>query len=145
MQLYWHTTPPNYAPLATVPENRVYVSADAVSAFMRDFLAFSGGKVVSDDLKAPGAEIGRAGQTYRRIRIQSTYGKLTVLVTDGHLPWPYGREVTGYEVPDLAQTLRKATAAGGEILTGPYDAGGRHAAMVRFPGGFIAEIHAPAR
>src|ERR1700756_1608287 len=26
MQLYWHTTPPSYAPLKTIPENRVYVS-----------------------------------------------------------------------------------------------------------------------
>src|SRR2546430_11947377 len=26
MQLYWHTTAPNYAKLQTVPENRVYVS-----------------------------------------------------------------------------------------------------------------------
>ncbi len=27
MQLYWHTTPPSYAPLKTIPENRVYLSA----------------------------------------------------------------------------------------------------------------------
>src|SRR5277367_791650 len=26
MQLYWHTTPPSYAPLNTIPENRVYLS-----------------------------------------------------------------------------------------------------------------------
>src|SRR5438128_6567617 len=28
MQLYWHTTAPNYAKLHTIPENRVYVSPD---------------------------------------------------------------------------------------------------------------------
>src|SRR5271155_190797 len=28
MQLYWHPTAPSYKPLETVPENRVYVSAD---------------------------------------------------------------------------------------------------------------------
>src|SRR5262245_60907350 len=39
-QLYWHTTPPSYAPLQTVPENRVYVSQDRVDAFVRSFLAF---------------------------------------------------------------------------------------------------------
>ena len=27
---------------------------------------------------------------------------MTVLVTDGHLPYPFGREMTGYEVSDLA-------------------------------------------
>jgi hypothetical protein len=37
---------------------------------------------------------------------------MAVLVSDGHLPFPYGREVTGYEVKDLASTLEKAKAAG---------------------------------
>ncbi len=59
---------------------------------------------------------------YRRIRIESTFGKLTVLVTDGHLPYPYGRETTGYEVANLTDTLAKAKAAGVEILVSPYTA-----------------------
>jgi hypothetical protein len=145
MQLYWHTTAPHYAPLATTPENRVYVSADAADAFVRAFLAFSQGKVVSDQPKAPGAEIGRPADTYRRIRLESGFGKLTVLVTDGRLPWPYGREIMGYEVADLAHTLASAKAAGAELLTGPYTADGRAAAMVRFPGGYIAEVHTAVR
>src|ERR1700722_18799468 len=33
MQLYWHTTTPSYKALQTIPENRVYVSADRVAAF----------------------------------------------------------------------------------------------------------------
>ena len=90
---------------------------------------------------APGIEIGRPADTYRRIRIESIFGKLTVLVTDGHLPYPYGREITGYEVPNLDQTLAKAKAAGVAILAGPYTAGNRNAAMVQFPGGYAAEIH----
>ena len=63
MQLYWHTTAPSYPPLQTIPENRVYVSADRVDAFIRSFLAFSHGKVVSDDAHAPGVEIGRPTDT----------------------------------------------------------------------------------
>src|SRR5215469_5838088 len=59
MQLYWHTTAPNYAALKTVPENRVYVSPERADAFIRDFVAFSGGRVVSDIKKEPGVEIGR--------------------------------------------------------------------------------------
>src|SRR6266478_7117794 len=82
MQLYWHTIPPSYAPLATVPENRVYVSSDRADAFIRDFVAFSQGKVVSDRATAPGVEIGRPNETYRRVRIESLFGKVTVLVTD---------------------------------------------------------------
>ncbi len=142
MQLYWHTTAPSYVPLATVPENRVYVSADAVGAFVADFDAFAGGKVMSDDPASPGIEIGRPGETYRRLRMESPYGKMTVLVTDGHLPWPYGREVSGYEVSDLTATLAKAKTAGAEILAGPYTSAGRDAAMVKFPGGYVTEIHA---
>src|ERR1700688_2939523 len=33
-QLYWHTTAPSYAPLQTIPKNRVYVSQDRVDAFV---------------------------------------------------------------------------------------------------------------
>jgi len=143
-QIYWHTTSPSYAPLQTVPENRVYVSADRAAAFIQSFLAFSHGKVVSDDAHAPGVEIGRPNDTYRRIRIESNFGKLTVLVTDGHLPYPYGRETTGYEVANLADTLAKAKAAGVGILVAPYTTDQRDAAFVQFPGGYIAEIHSPA-
>ena len=145
MQLYWHTTAPSYKPLQTIPENRVYVSAERVAAFVQSFLSFSNGKVVSDAAHAPGVEIGRPNETYRRVRIESNFGKLTVLVTDGQLPYPYGREVTGYEVANLADTVAKAKAAGVEILVAPYTADQREAALVQFPGGYIAEIHSPTR
>ncbi len=144
MQLYWHTTPPSYPALRTIPENRVYVSAERVAAFTRSFLAFSRGKTVSDVTHAPGIEIGRPADTYRRIRIDSMFGKMTVLVTDGHLPYPYGRETTGYEVADLTDTLAKAKAAGVTILDGPYTADQRRASMVQFPGGYVSEIHSAA-
>jgi hypothetical protein len=83
MQLYWHTAPPSYPPLAAVPENRIYLSKDRADAFIRDFVAFSHGAVVSDEPAAPGVEIGRAGETYRRVRIESNLGKVVALVTDG--------------------------------------------------------------
>jgi predicted enzyme related to lactoylglutathione lyase len=143
MQLYWHTTAPSYKALQTIPENRVYLSMNKVEAFLRGFLAFSHGKVVSDDPHAPGVEIGRPKDIYRRIRIESTFGKLTVLVTDGHLPYPYGRETTGYEVANLTDTLAKAKAAGVEILVPPSTADQRNAAFIQFPGGYIAEVHSP--
>jgi len=143
-QLYWHTTAPSYTPLKTIPENRVYVSPDSVGLFIRSFLTFSHGKVISDDAHAPGVEIGRPADTYRRIRIESKFGKLTALVTDGHLPYPYGREITGYEVADLSDTLAKAKTVGVVVLVAPYMADQRHAAIVQFPGGYIAEIHSPA-
>jgi predicted enzyme related to lactoylglutathione lyase len=141
MQLYWHTTPPSYSALKTIPENRVYVSAGRATAFVQSFLAFSHGRIVSDDARAPGIEIGRASDNYRRIRISSVFGAMAVLVTDGHLPYPYGYEMTGYEVANLAGTLAKAKAAGGSVLAGPNTADKRDSAIVQFPGGYIAEIH----
>ena len=141
-QIYWHTTPPSYAPFQVVPENRVYISSLRSAAFVKSYLRFSHGKVVSDDAKAPGVEIGRSVDSYRRIRIESTFGKLTAFVTDGHLPYPYGRELTGYEVTNLNETLAKAKSAGVTVLVEPYRSGDRGSAMVLFPGGYIAEIHA---
>ena len=140
-QLYWHTTAPSYAPLQTIPENRVYVSQDRVDAFVSSFLAFSHGNLVSDEPRAPGIEIGRPTETYRRIRIESNFGKLTALVTDGHLPFPYGHEMTGYEVANLTDTLTKAKASGVNVLVPPYKTDERDAVVVQFPGGYIAEIH----
>ena len=145
MQLYWHTTPPSYKALSSVPENRVYVSTYRAEEFVRSFVAFSHGTVVSDKPEAPGIEIGKSGETYRRIRIDSPFGKVAVFVTDGHLPYPYGREITGYEVPDLADTLTKAKAAGVQILVAPFTSDQRSSAVVQFPGGYIAEIHSPSK
>jgi predicted enzyme related to lactoylglutathione lyase len=145
MQLYWHTTAPSYPALKSIPENRVYVSPERSAALVHSFLAFSHGKVVSDDSHAPGIEIGRPADTFHCVRIQSTFGVLKIFVTDGHLPYPYGREMTGYEVSNLSETLAKAKAAGVAILDGPYNSAGRSIAMVQFPGGYIAEIHSPGK
>jgi predicted enzyme related to lactoylglutathione lyase len=141
MQLYWHTTTPSYAKLETIPENRVYLSTVKADEFIKRFAHFSHGKVVSDDRMAPGLEIGRPSDTYRSVRIESLFGKMSVIVSDGHLPYPYGRELTGYEVANLADTIGKAKASGATVLVAPYTSRGRQAAVVQFPGGYIAEIH----
>ena len=145
MQLYWHTTRPNYPALATVPENRIYLTADAADQFVKQWRGFAHATVTSDDKAAPGVEIGQPGKSYRRIRMTSGYGKMSVIVSDGQLPWPYGRDMTGYEVGDLPATLARATAAGVETLVPAHGEGDRQAAIVRFPGGYIAEIHAPVK
>jgi predicted enzyme related to lactoylglutathione lyase len=141
MQLYWHFKASTNPPLETIPENRVYVSPDRADSFVHSFIAFSRGRVLSDDKHADAGEIGRGGESYRRIRITSLFGNMQVLVTDGHLPYPFGYEVTGYEVHDLDATLAKAKAAGVKILSPPYTSGGRSSTIVQFPGGYIAEIH----
>jgi predicted enzyme related to lactoylglutathione lyase len=141
MQLYWHFTAPKYAPLRLVPENRVYVSRDVADTFVKDWVQFSGGKVTADDKQADAGEVGRPGQTYRRIRITSLFGKMQVLVTDGHLPYPFGREIMGYEVGDLGATLGKAKAAGVKVLSPPYRMSDRTSAVAEFPGGYVAELH----
>ena len=48
---------------------------------------------------------------------------------------------TGYEVTNLADTLVKAQAIGVKVVVRPYTADQRTAALVEFPGGYIAEIH----
>jgi hypothetical protein len=140
-QLYWHTAAPSYSPFATVPENRVYVSPDRAEQLLRSFLQFSQGKIVSDQTSASGIEIGRSGYTFRRVEIVSSFGKMLVLVTDGVLPYPYGRETTGYEVSNLAETLDKATSLGAKVVIPPVQTAGRISAIVEFSGGYIAEVH----
>jgi hypothetical protein len=141
MQLYHHFKASTNSPLNTIPENRVYLSPDSADSFVRSFVPFAAGRVLSDDKQADAGEIGRPGDTFRCIRITSLFGDVRVLVTDGHLPYPFGYEVSGYEVSDLDATLNKAKAAGAKLLSPPYASGGRNSAIVQFPGGYIAEIH----
>ncbi|MCZ0204464.1 glyoxalase [Streptomyces sp. UMAF16] len=142
-QLYWHTEAPSYAPLETVPDNRLYLTPDSVDGFLGSYLRFTGGRIVSDRRSADAGDIGLPGRTYRCIALRSPFGNTVVSVADGHLPYPFGRETTGYAVHDLAATLRKAEAGGAKVLWGPYSAEGHSSAMVRFPGGYVAELHAP--
>ncbi|PRA34065.1 VOC family protein [Pseudomonas poae] len=141
MQLYWHTKVPDYAAFQTVPENRVYLSADRADTFIKAFLGFSHGKVLADNKHAPGVDIGQAGGTYRRVDIESAFGRMAVLVTNGKLPYPFGHDTTGYQVTDLAATLGKATGSGATVLVPAFDSTGRRSALVEFPGGYVAEIH----
>jgi hypothetical protein len=66
---------------------------------------------------------------------------MAIFVTDGHLPYPYGRETTGYEVDNLDAVLARAKSLGVTILVPPYIFEDRKAAMIQFPGGYVAEIH----
>ena len=141
MQLYWHTKAPSYGPLETVPDNRVYLSAQSADKFIKRFLHFSRGKVVSDNRHADGSEIGRPGETIRRVRITSGFGNMLVFVTDGKLPYPFGREMTGYQVADLDATLAKAQGVGVKVLAPANRMVEGRTAMVEFPGGYVAEIH----
>jgi len=141
MQLYWHFKSSTTPPLETIPDNRVYLSQDEADDFVQRFISFSGGKVLADVRQADAGEIGRTGETYRRIHVSSLFGNLMVLVTDGHLPYPFGHEITGYEVKDLAATLERAKGAAAKILSTPYRAADRNTAIVEFPGGYIAEVH----
>jgi hypothetical protein len=75
MQLYWLIRTPSYAPLAHIPENRVYFSADRVDSFEKAFLQFSKGRILNDR-RLPGEGIGEPGIAVRRIRIESAFGKM---------------------------------------------------------------------
>jgi hypothetical protein len=141
MQLYWHFVPPSSEALASVPENRIYLSPDRIDNFTHAFIHFSRGKVIADDWHADGAELGRPGQAYRRVRVESKFGKMQIMATNGHLPYPFGHDVSGYEVRDLNGTLAKAMSHGAAVLVEPVELTDRRTAVVRFPGGFIAEIH----
>lgn len=141
MQLYWHTKTPDYAAFQTVPENRVYLSADRADSFIKSFLGFSHGNVLADDKHASAVDVGQAGGTYRRVDIESPFGRMAVLVTNGQLPYPFGHETTGYQVADLTATLAKATGSGAKLLVPAFDSKGRRSALVEFPGGYVAEIH----
>ena len=127
-----------------VPENRVYVSKDSAEAFIHAFLlAFSHGQGAVGSTRRRAGRRGSAGlANYRRVRIASPFGRMVVLVTDGQLPWPYGRETTGYEVAgprrDARQGCRRRAPRSSFQPTWQTTATLHSSSS---PGGYIAEIH----
>jgi predicted lactoylglutathione lyase len=53
--------------------------------------------------------------------------------------------LTGCKVLDVDTTVTKAKRAGARVWVEPYSADDRRSALVQFPGGYIAEIHATLR
>jgi hypothetical protein len=53
--------------------------------------------------------------------------------------------MTGYEVPNLAETLGKARTAGVTVLVDAFNSDHRDIALVQFPGGYVAELHAASK
>ncbi|MCX8562415.1 glyoxalase [Mycolicibacterium mucogenicum] len=140
-QLYWHTTAPSYPPLASVPDNRIYLPAARVDQFLKSYLQFTHGRIDTDAATADGVLIGKPGTTFRRIRLTSPFGDTIIAVTDGQLPYPYGRELAGYRVADVSAVIAKAVAAGASVLGAPVRSGSTTSAMLQWPGGYIAELH----
>jgi hypothetical protein len=140
-QLWLNFTLPTLPTLTTTPENRVYITEDTLRPFLSSYLQFTHGRIVQDENRADAAEVGEPNQAMHRISITSRFGRTVVFVTDGHLPHPYGDESIGYEVTDVNSTIAKAKATGADVLTEPHTANGRTSAVVRFPGGYVAEVH----
>lgn len=140
-QLYEQFDMSGIPTLAAPPEYRIYLSDDAVDAFLASYLRFTGGHLVSDNKHDDGAEIGAPGTTYRRILLTSPFGDTVVLANNGYWNYPYGRDSVGYTVPNLNATIAKATSNGATVLSGPNAGDGRNSAILQFPGGYIAEFH----
>ena len=62
MQLYWHFTAPKYAPLETIPDNRVYVSRDDADNFVERLCTLFSRQNCRMTMQADAGEIGRAGR-----------------------------------------------------------------------------------
>ena len=49
------------------------------------------------------------------------------------------------QAQQMQETMKKAQAAGVAVLVQPFTSDQRESAIVQFPGGYIAEIHATAK
>lgn len=140
LQLYEPPAEMGFPVVQHVPEARLYLGPRTIDPFLEAFATVTLGSVVRDDREADASEVGHEG-TFRRVEFESGYGRLLVLQTNGHQPYPYGWDFTGFAVDDLARKLDAATIAGAQVLIEPHEANGRTSAMVQFRGGFVAELH----
>jgi hypothetical protein len=129
----------------------VYVAPDEFDHLVRSVLATFGGtaskQVVMTMTPTPSSTVSQL--------ILTPVGTISVFGFKTSIPFPFGLERTGYLVSamdaalraaratgtDVADTIRKAKNAGVTFLLAAYQSDHRQAAMVQFPGGYIAEIH----
>jgi len=81
-----------------------------------------------------------ASPIQRKVLIDSRFGETLIIVTDGHLAYPFGHDAMGYAVANLTRTLAKAKSAGARVLLAPYRDPGLATAIAEFPGGYICEL-----
>ena len=119
MQLYWHTSAPSYAEAAR-PCPKIEYTYPRIRP-TRSSIASSSSRMVKSSPTMPARQVSKLGDRTTRIGVSASSRdsvRCTVLVTDGHLPYPYGYELTGYDVDDLSETLKKAKAAGAKRVGG---------------------------
>jgi hypothetical protein len=58
------------------------------------------------EMPTPGKSADRRRLTAACVFLRR-FGNMQVLVTNDHLPYPFGCELTGYEVKDVTETLEK--------------------------------------
>ncbi|QNT78316.1 glyoxalase [Entomobacter blattae] len=138
MQLFQFFKPSQYAPLQTVPENRLYIPLEGADEFIRQFSIFSGSALIEDAIMPAGQNPISDGAVRNVLLVSSTsFGNTRIFITNGHLNYPFGRETFGYKTENLWDTLTKAVKAGAD----PLYSNNTDSTILQFPGGYIAELH----
>ena len=108
MQLYWHSRRPPIRPSKRFQTIASMCRKIRPTISYSCFVHFAHGKVVADDKHADAGEIGRQGETYRRIRIASLIRQYAGPGDRWPFPYPFGHETTGYQVRDLGSDAGKS-------------------------------------
>jgi hypothetical protein len=119
----------------------VYVASQHIDAFVDSFIATFGGQASQRAVFTVTPTPSKTASQY----VQTPVGMLSVFAFQSPIPYPFGREMTGYQVADLNETLAKAQGVGVKTLSPVNRTVEGRTAMVEFPGGYVAEIHEPAK
>src|ERR1700723_247393 len=134
-------TPASASPAVAVgPQydtTHVYVAPADVDGFVESFLATFGGQstkqVVATVTPTPSSTTSQL--------LQTPVGTVSLFGFKTPIPFPFGAERTGYLVTNMDAAIRKAKAAGADILVEPFpDPIGRDA-VIRWPGGVNTQIY----
>ncbi|MED5812206.1 glyoxalase [Mycolicibacterium sp. 050232] len=115
----------------------VYAQPGTAQAFVNSWIATFGGEAQPP---ANGIDLTPYPSKATAIMLSSPVAALSVYDFSSGIPYPFGREVSGWGVTDVDVGIQQATAANAHVLVAPFDDPLGRDAVIQFPAGNAVQL-----
>src|SRR5438094_4923297 len=115
----------------------VYVAPEDFDRFVTSFVATFGGSLSKQGVitvtPTPSSTMSQL--------VFTPVGTISVFGFKTPVPYPFGRERTGYLVTDMDAAVRAARAAGADVIVAPFNDPIGRDVVIQFPGGVNMQLY----
>ncbi len=115
----------------------VYAQPGTAAAFVNSWIATFGGTAQPP---ANGIDLTPYPSKATAIMLSSPVAALSVYDFSTGIPYPFGREVSGWGVTDVDEGVKQASAADAQVLVAPFDDPLGRDAVIQFPAGNAVQL-----